>query len=59
MKVKDVRAVAEDKEGNIWVGTNLGLKRIDVQGTDITLFGNYERDAGLNVSPVNFIYVNS
>lgn len=59
VKVKDVRAVAEDKEGNIWVGTNLGLKRIDVQGTDITLFGSYERDAGLNVSPVNFIYVNS
>lgn len=40
-------------------GTNLGLKRIDVQGTDITLLGNYERDTGLNVSPVNFIYVNS
>lgn len=59
VKVKEVYAIAEDKEGNIWLGTDIGLKRIDVQGTDIILFGDYERNAGLEVSPVNSIYVNS
>lgn len=57
--VKEVYAIAEDKEGNIWLGTDAGLKRIDVQNNHAVLFGNYERDAGLEVSPVYAIYVNS
>lgn len=59
MEVKEVRAIAEDKEGNIWLGTDIGLKRIEVQGERVTLTGNYEREAGLEVSPVYSIYVNS
>lgn len=58
-KVKEVYTVAEDKEGNIWLGTDIGLKRMDVQGNAVTLFGNYEREAGLEETPVYSIYVNS
>lgn len=57
--VKEVYAIAEDKEGNIWIGTDAGLKRIDVLSNHVTLLGSYERDAGLEVSPVYSIYVNS
>lgn len=58
-KVNEVHAIAEDKEGNIWLGTDIGLKRMDVQGKTATLFGNYEQEVGLEVSPVYSIYVNS
>lgn len=57
--VKEVRAIAEDKEGNIWLGTDIGLKRIEVLGEKVSLTGNYECEAGLEVSPVYSIYVNS
>ncbi len=59
VKVKEVFTIAEDKEGDIWLGTDIGLKRINIQGDNVTLFGNYEWDAGLEVSPVYSIYVNS
>ena len=59
MKVKQVYAIAEDKEGNIWLGTEVGLKRIDVQKSHVTLLGDYELDAGLETSSVYAIYVNS
>ena len=58
-KVKKVYSIAEDKEGNIWLGTDIGLKRMDNQGQSIQLHGSYERDAGLRVSPVYSIYVNT
>lgn len=58
-KIKEVYSIAEDKEGNIWLGTDVGLKCMDIQGESVRLLGNYEQDAGLQVSPVYSIYVNS
>ncbi len=57
-KIKKVSSIAEDKEGNIWLGTDAGLKRLDMQETKISLLGAYEQDAGLDVSQVYSIYVN-
>lgn len=58
-KIKDIYSIAEDKEGTIWLGTNVGVKRLEMQGDAISLLGRYEKDAGLEVSPVYSIYVNS
>lgn len=58
-KIRSINSIAEDKEGNIWLGTNVGLKRMEIQGESVRLIGSYERDAGLEVSPVYSIYVNS
>lgn len=58
-KIREIYSIAEDKEGNIWLGTDVGLKRMDSQGQSIHVLGNYEQDAGLQVSPVYSIYVNS
>ena len=58
-KVKIVTAVAEDKEGNIWLGTDAGLKRIELHGDKGVLLGDYEQEAGLPISAVYSIYVNS
>ena len=32
---KNVFAITEDKEGNVWVGTDKGLKRIETNGDQI------------------------
>ena len=58
-KIKRIYSIAEDKEGNIWLGTDVGLKRMDNQGQFIEVHGSYELDAGLHTSPVYSIYVNS
>lgn len=58
-KIKKVNSIEEDKEGNIWLGTDIGLKRMEVVGKAVYLFGDYEQSAGLEVSPVYSIYVNS
>lgn len=52
-------AVAEDKEGNIWVGTDKGLKRLEVAEDQIQLKGNYEVENGLAETEVRSIYVNN
>lgn len=57
--VKEVYAIAEDKNGNMWLGTDYGLKRVELNGSKAQLSGNYERDAGYQVSPVTAIYVDS
>lgn len=57
--IKEITAVAEDKEGDIWVGTNIGAKQIDMQAGKIVLKGEYEQQAGLQPSTVSSIYVNS
>lgn len=58
-RIKKVNSIEEDKEGNIWLGTDIGLKRMEVVGKAVYLFGDYEQSAGLEVSPVYSIYVNS
>lgn len=58
-KIKIISSIAEDKEGNLWLGTDLGLKRLEIQGSTFELYGKYEKDAGLEVSPVYFVYVNN
>lgn len=57
--VKDVFAIAEDKEGDIWLGTDVGLKRIEMKSDKITLIGDYEHQVGLEPSAVSALYVNS
>lgn len=54
-----VFAVTEDKEGNIWVGTDKGLKRLEVADNQIQLKGNYEVENGLEETEVRSIYVNN
>lgn len=58
-EIKEIYSIAEDKEGDIWLGTDMGLKRLDNQGQSIRVLGNYEQDAGLRVSTVYSIYVNN
>lgn len=58
-KIDGVLSVAEDKEGNIWIGTNKGLKRLEWQGEQFTLKGNYERENGLDESVVRTVFVNN
>lgn len=55
--VKDVYAIAEDKEGTIWLGTDVGLKRLDMSGSPYKLVGEYEKSVGQGA--VRAIYVNS
>lgn len=58
-KIREIYSIAEDKEGNIWLGTDVGLKCLDNQEpSPIHVQGNYEQDAGLQASPVHYIYVN-
>lgn len=57
--VSTVYAVVEDKEGNIWIGTDKGLKRLEYLGEQIFWKGQYERDNGLEETAVRTIYVNN
>lgn len=57
--IKDVFAVAEDKGGNVWLGTDKGLKRLEFAGEQVSVEGNYERENGLEESAVRTIYVNN
>lgn len=55
--VKEVYTIAEDKEGTIWVGTDAGLKRLDMSGAKNKLIGDYEKSVGQGT--VYAIYVNN
>lgn len=57
--VETVCAVVEDKEGNIWIGTNRGVKRLVYQGNKYQWEGEYEKDNGLEEMVVETIYVNN
>ena len=57
--IKKVFAVTEDKEGNVWIGTDRGLKRLEFVGEQIKVEGNYERQKGLEEAGVQTIYVNN
>lgn len=57
--VKDVFSVAEDKEGNVWLGTDKGLKRLEFVGEKIRIEGGYEKQKGLEEGSVRIIYVNN
>ncbi|WP_294479809.1 response regulator [uncultured Bacteroides sp.] len=57
--IKSVYAATEDKEGNVWVGTDRGLKRLDFDGERVNVTGNYERENGLEETAVRTIYVNN
>lgn len=58
-KIESCLSIAEDKEGNIWLGTEKGLRRVEISGDKIVLIGGYEKKYGLEASPVYSIYVNS
>lgn len=58
-EIENVYAVVEDKEGNIWIGTNKGLKRVETEGTEFRLIGNYEAENGLEEAAVRTVYVNN
>lgn len=58
-EMKEVFSVVEDKEGNIWLGTDIGLKRIEMQSGNVKLVGNYEQQAGVQPDVVSSIYVNT
>lgn len=57
--IKSVYAVTEDKEGNVWLGTDKGLKRLEFAGEQVKVEGNFERENGLEEAPVRIIYVNN
>lgn len=58
-EIKNVFAITEDKEGNVWVGTDKGLKRIETNGDQIRVEGNYEKENGLEEAGVRTQYVNN
>ena len=58
-EINNVFAIAEDKEGNVWIGTDRGLKRLETDGVQIRVEGNIERENGLEEAPVRTIYVNN
>lgn len=58
-EIKNVFAITEDKEGNVWVGTDKGLKRIETNGDQIRVEGNYEKENGLEEAGVRTLYVNN
>lgn len=57
--IKSILAIAEDKEGNIWVGTDKGLKRLETGGTSDWVKGSFEKENGLEETAVRTIYVNN
>lgn len=57
--IKSVFAITEDKEGNVWIGTDKGLKRLEINGNHILVEGNYEKENGLEEAGVRTIYVNN
>lgn len=57
--IKEAYAIAEDKEGGIWLGTTTGLRRLELVGEQVKIVGGYEEKMGLDVSPVYEIYVNN
>lgn len=57
--IETARAVVEDKEGNIWVGTNKGIRRLVYQGDKFQWKGDYEKNSGLEETAVQTIYVNN
>ena len=58
-EIKNVFAITEDKEGNVWVGTDIGLKRLETNGDQIRVEGNYEKENGLEEAGVRTLYVNN
>lgn len=58
-EVKEVFSIAEDKEGDVWLGTDVGLKRIQMQSGGMSLLGDYEQQVGMYPEVVTSIYVNS
>lgn len=58
-EIKNVFAITEDKEGNVWLGTDKGLKRVETNGDQIRVVGNYEKENGLEEAGVRTIYVNN
>lgn len=57
--IETARAVVEDKEGNIWVGTDKGVRRLVYQGDKFQWKGDYEKNSGLEETAVQTIYVNN
>lgn len=57
--IKSIFDLKEDKEGNIWAGTDKGLKRIITEEDQILIEGNYEKENGLEEVAVKTIYVNN
>lgn len=57
--VKEIYSIVDDKEGNIWLGTDRGLKRVELKDRKVSLIGNYEEQAGFEPTTVYSVYVNS
>lgn len=57
--IKEVYSIVEDKGGNIWLGTNNGVKQIEITKNSINFHGEYEKKAGIETTPAYFVSVNS
>lgn len=57
--IKKVHSIVEDKGGNIWLGTNNGVKQIKLSNGTIHFRGDYERQAGIEITPAYSVSVNS
>ena len=54
----EIYSVAVDSDDNIWVGTDSGIKKLNLLPGKVELTGDYEKEAGYEPSAANLIYVN-
>lgn len=54
-----VYSVVQDKEGNLWIGTGNGVKRLQYLGNQLQWKGGYEQNNALEETSVRTIYVNN
>ncbi|MGQ1785797.1 MULTISPECIES: hybrid sensor histidine kinase/response regulator transcription factor [unclassified Saccharicrinis] len=56
----DIRAITDDKDGNIWIGTSFGLNKMMIQNNKVrfkTFYSNLDSPGTLSGNWINSLYV--
>jgi CheY-like chemotaxis protein/ligand-binding sensor domain-containing protein/AraC-like DNA-binding protein/signal transduction histidine kinase len=54
----EVNCMAEDSDGNLWLGTTRGLRLCTLTADSLALEGGYEQELGMNAGYVRSLYIN-